>query len=183
MLEQIEHVCGTGEIGEFEIHQSLGITKELLTAIGLPKQELAEVLVSAGKNIYGKLQYMHPAAYLTWQGMQISALEAGVRLDLISAYRSLEYQKILIERKLQNRQIEEILRSIAPPGYSEHHTGRAVDIATVDSIPLTESFAETAAFSWLNQYAADFNFYLSYPKENHKNRFMIYEPWHWCYRG
>jgi len=53
----------------------------------------------------------------------------------------------------------------APPGCSEHHTGRAVDIGTPNCIPLDKSFAEMAAFSWLQCNAMQFGFELSYPHQ------------------
>ena len=69
----------------------------------------------------------------------------------------------------------------AAPGYSEHHTGRAVDIATPGSRPLTEEFEDSAAFHWLNENAADFGFSMSYPRDNRYG--FIYEPWHWAQHG
>ena len=68
-----------------------------------------------------------------------------VELLLVSGFRSVGYQADLIRRKLASGQdIDAILRVNAAPGFSEHHTGRAVDVATPGTRPLTEAFASSA---------------------------------------
>ena len=74
--------------------------------------------------------------------------------------------------------MEQILRVSAAPGYSEHHSGRAVDVTTPGCAPLTGEFESTAAFAWLAAHARDFGFVLTYPRDNRYG--VIYEPWHWC---
>ena len=92
----------------------------------------------------------------------------------------MSYQCELIERKLAaGRSIDDILRVNAPPGYSEHHTGRALDLTTPGIEPLTMAFETTAAFSWLSRHAETFEFMLSYPRDNDAG--IDYEPWHWAY--
>ncbi len=68
---------------------------------------------------------------------------------------------------------------LAPPGFSEHHTGNAIDIGTYRIENLQEEFESTKAFNSLKENAHLFNFYMSYPKYNQYG--FIYEPWHWCY--
>jgi D-alanyl-D-alanine carboxypeptidase len=72
-----------------------------------------------------------------------------------------------------------VLSVTAPPGYSEHHTGRAVDVATPGSPVLETTFEQTRAFSWLQKHANNFGFYLSFPQGNASG--YQYEPWHWCF--
>ena len=67
----------------------------------------------------------------------------------------------------------------APPGCSEHHTGRAVDIGTPHCKVLDEEFEQTEAFDWLVRFAGKFGFRLSYPRGNSCG--YAYEPWHWCF--
>ena len=63
--------------------------------------------------------------------MKSCAAESEITLHLISAYRSPDYQYELLKRKLDAGQsLEQILQVNAAPGYSEHHTGRAVDVGT-----------------------------------------------------
>ena len=72
----------------------------------------------------------------------------------------------------------EIFKVLARPGYSQHHTGRALDLHPASAL-LEEDFETTDAFRWLTQYAHLYGFELSYPRENPYG--IIYEPWHWFY--
>ena len=71
----------------------------------------------------------------------------------------------------------------APPGYSEHHTGYAVDIGDgrTPATNLNTNFENTAAFKWLEENAAYYSFELSFPKGNPQG--VSYEPWHWRFVG
>ena len=75
----------------------------------------------------------------------------------------------------------DFLRVNAAPGYSEHHTGRAVDIGTPGCPPLEEAFEDTAAFAWLSRNAGAAGFRMTYPRGNPQG--VIYEPWHWLFVG
>lgn len=113
--------------------------------------------------------------------MRDAAAADGVELLLISAFRSVEFQAALIRAKLaRGMTISEVLKVNAPPGYSEHHTGCAIDIGARDMAPLDEAFESTPAFVWLHARAQDFGFVLSYPRENVEG--YGYEPWHWCWQ-
>jgi D-alanyl-D-alanine carboxypeptidase len=74
---------------------------------------------------------------------------------------------------------EEAAKSVAPPGYSEHHTGYAVDLVDgyVPNADINGNFAETKAFQWLTQRAKEFGYELSFPENNLQS--VKYEPWHW----
>ena len=93
-------------------------------------------LVEVGPNLLGRMQRLAPAAATQWAAMQDAAAADGIRLLIVSGYRSIDYQARLIRKKLNAGQsLSEILAVNAAPGYSEHHTGRAVDIATPGSRP------------------------------------------------
>jgi D-alanyl-D-alanine carboxypeptidase len=114
--------------------------------------------------------------------MKSAASEAGAALYLVSAFRSFDRQCEILRAKLAAGQsLEEILGVSAPPGYSEHHTGRAVDIGASADDPLDEAFERTDAYAWLLANGARFGYALSYPRGNRYG--YRYEPWHWLYRG
>jgi D-alanyl-D-alanine carboxypeptidase len=121
----------------------------------------------------------HEAA-CAWLAMQAQAVSDGIPIALVSAFRSVQRQHEIIQAKLTTGiDINTILESAAPPGYSEHHTGRAVDIGTSEADALEEEFEATVSFEWLTRNALDFGFRMSYPRNN---RFgFVYEPWHWCW--
>ena len=45
--------------------------------------------------------------------------------------------------------LDEILKVLAPPGYSEHHRGSAIDVGSSDCLPLDEQFETMSAYRWL----------------------------------
>jgi D-alanyl-D-alanine carboxypeptidase len=90
-------------------------------------------------------------------------------------------QREIVQRKLaKGLSWEEILRVSAYPGFSEHHTGRAVDVGSPENVRhLEESFELTAEYSWLVRRAEEFGFTQSYPRGRSG---VAYEPWHWLWR-
>lgn len=114
--------------------------------------------------------------------MREAAASAGLVLVPISGFRTIERQTAIIEAKLSKGQlIEDILRTVAAPGFSEHHTGNAIDIVVPDKPTLTEDFVETSAFAWLSTHAKAHGFRLTYPRDNAFG--IAFEPWHWFFIG
>ena len=108
--------------------------------------------------------------------MAAAAEKDGLLLIVDSGYRSASYQTEIIKRRLADgEEPETILSFVAPPGYSEHETGRAVDL-----VPSDASFAETPAYRWMKANAAGFGFYESYPESTADS--IPWEPSHWLYR-
>jgi D-alanyl-D-alanine carboxypeptidase len=161
------------------LHRDLGIPADYASARALPAYEEAGDLVEVGPNLVGRMQRLTPKAAARWQDMVRAADEAGVRLLIVSGFRSHEYQAGLIRKKLAAGQsLGEILKVNAAPGFSQHHTGEAVDVATPGSRPLTDDFETSGAYRWLEQYAAGFGFSMTYPRDNPWG--FIHEPWHWA---
>lgn len=136
-------------------------------------------LVLAGFDRYQRPLWLHPAAARSWRQLQAAALRDGVLLEAISGYRSHDYQLGIFERKrARGQSVDEILGVNAAPGFSEHHSGLALDIGTPGEPPAEETFEGTPAFEWLQANAAAFGFHLSYPRDNPHG--ITYEPWHWA---
>jgi D-alanyl-D-alanine carboxypeptidase len=137
-------------------------------------------LVSVGASPEGNdCRLIRPAAR-GWHYMYAAAQALSIELLPLSGFRSVERQAKIIRGKLDlGEKITDILHSIAAPGYSEHHTGRAIDIGCHEVLPLEEAFANTRAFAWLIRHADEFGFKLSFPKHNPHG--FVYEPWHWCW--
>ncbi len=162
-----------------ELHRRLGIPADYGERTGLPLQAEPETLVTVVGGTAGREHRLTPEAAARWSRMEAAAEGDGIRLLLVSAYRSVDYQAGLIERKLERGfGIEEILRVNAAPGYSEHHSGRAVDVAAPGQQPLVEAFEHSEVFAWLQQHAHRWGFALSYPRDNEYG--IVYEPWHWA---
>ncbi len=161
---------------------ALGIPADYAAAHGLPLQREATRLVSLGRAADdGRLVRVTPATAAAFRRMRAAAAHAGVTLLPLSGFRSVQRQTQNIRRKLAAGQaIGDILRLVAAPGCSEHHSGRALDIGSPDDVGLDEKFGRTRAFRWLSRQASDFGFHLSYPRRNPHG--IGYEPWHWCWQ-
>jgi D-alanyl-D-alanine carboxypeptidase len=161
-----------------DLLRQLGIPSDYGREPFRPRYSDATALVDVEPNIVGRMQRLTPDSARDWQAMKEAALSAGIRLMLVSGFRSIEDQAELLRRKLAGgTKIERVLESIAAPGFSQHHTGRTIDIAAPGSRPLTAEFATSAAFEWLGEHAGQFGFRMPYGRGN---RFAFaYEPWHW----
>lgn len=159
----------------------LGIVPATVAARRLPLHAEAQRLQPVGIGSDGRDKMLVPGAAKAWSAMLAAARADGIELLLVSTFRSLDFQASLIRNKLaKGRAIDEILTVNAPPGCSEHHTGRAVDIGVAGCPPLEEAFDQTEAYRWLTQHAAEFGFVMSYPRDNAEG--YLYEPWHWCWQ-
>ena len=162
------------------LHAEFGIPADYAEKRRLPLCEEAQELVSIGTDLLGREQRLAPRAAVAWRRMHAAAEHDGIQLVTVSAFRSVEYQAALIRRKLdRGMAIADVLKINAAPGYSEHHTGRALDLTTPDSQPLEVGFETTAAYAWLTRHAGEHGFRLSYPRNNPHG--INYEPWHWAF--
>jgi D-alanyl-D-alanine carboxypeptidase len=128
---------------------------------------------------------LRKAAARAYRQMVVAARQSGVDITLISGFRSIADQKYLyFDVKAERGQnASERAKVSAPPGYSEHHTGYAIDVGDsfVSATNLRQDFDKTPAFRWLRANAARYSFELSFPKNNPQG--VSYEPWHWRYVG
>jgi D-alanyl-D-alanine carboxypeptidase len=128
---------------------------------------------------------MRTAAAQKFQEMSAAAANAGIIISPLSGFRSVtEQQQVFFDVKAERGQVATKRAEVsAPPGYSEHHTGYAVDIGdgNTPATNLSQDFEKTAAFQWLEKNAAFYSFELSFPKGNTQG--VSYEPWHWRFVG
>jgi zinc D-Ala-D-Ala carboxypeptidase len=132
----------------------------------------------------GQVQLRRAAAN-KFQDMAAAAAAEGVILVPLSGFRSQDDQARLFFEVKANRGESASTRAevSAPPGYSEHHTGYALDIGD-GRRPETDvevQFEQTDAYRWLRQNAAYYGFELSFDRDNDQG--VAYEPWHWRFVG
>jgi D-alanyl-D-alanine carboxypeptidase len=132
----------------------------------------------------GRVRLRKAAAEKFWQ-MQADAKAQGVIIVPLSGFRSREEQEYLFFRLKEQReeQVTQRAEVSAPPGYSEHHTGYALDLGdgNAPAAYVNPQFEKTAAFRWLEQNAVKYSFELSFPQDNPQG--ISYEPWHWRFVG
>ena len=116
--------------------------------------------------------------------MREDAKNDGIYLVFLSGYRSINLQNDIFYslKSIRNQEAAERARVSAPPGYSEHSTGFAIDIGDANhrETDFETEFENTDAFRWLTKNAAKYHFKLSF---NKNNKYIDYEPWHWRYEG
>ena len=130
---------------------------------------------------------LHPDAAEAWNAMQAAARAAGHSLRIISGYRSVDAQRALFLRRLEgfgDSSIDATLARVAPPGYSKHHTGHAIDITQQGF--RAGRFHRSPGWEWLTDdnahNAKRFGFIPSYPPEA-RDQGPDPEPWEWTYVG
>ncbi|MBW4540807.1 MAG: M15 family metallopeptidase [Myxacorys chilensis ATA2-1-KO14] len=146
-----------------------------------PQAELT-TLVVVGK-YGGRVEKLAPEAAIAWQQMVSAAKASKVSIVPISGFRSIDEQAMLFRDRVRRRGLEGAARSVAPPGYSEHHTGYAIDVGDgrAPYLDISQAFARSSAFQWMAKNAKKFGFELSFRPNNAQR--VIYEPWHWRFVG
>lgn len=149
------------------------------------KEAPASDLVEAGRyRDTGRVVRLRTAAAKAFKEMVAAADQAGIKIIPISGFRSVAYQRDLFARAVKRYGSEKkAARWVAPPGYSEHATGLALDLGdgTRRVNDVESSFSETPAAHWLATNADRFGFELSFPPNNPQG--VNHEPWHWRFVG
>ena len=113
-------------------------------------------------------------------------------LAVVSAYRPQSEQETLYWRKVKQYtdkgysdfDAQKVGGTVVKrPGFSEHNCGLAMDVGGSGDYTLEQSFANTAAYSWLIDHCADYGFILRFPQGKEDITGVIYEPWHYRYVG
>ena len=134
----------------------------------------------------------HGAETMQLSSQIIPALEAlfraadqnGIKLWLISGYRSNAYQQTLYQRYVARDGQAAADRYSARPGTSEHQTGLALDIGNPNGPCLLQTcYEQTPAGTWLAAHAHEYGFILRYPEGKEEITGYQYEPWHFRYVG
>lgn len=131
--------------------EEFGVSPDSLQARGLVRYAQASALELAEVGEDGREHWLTPAAASGWRELKQAAGRADTQIFIVSAFT----------------------------GYSEHHSGLALDLGSPGFAPLELEFEHSAAFRWLSNYAGGLGFSLSYPPGNACG--YQYEPWHWCF--
>ena len=104
-----------------------------------------------------------------------AAARDGVRIRFLSAFRTASYQQGLYSRALARDPAQ---TWSAPPGRSEHQLGTTVDISVPGVADLSEELGQSLAGLWIERNAARFGVAVTYSRERHEDRGVMFEPWH-----
>ena len=190
--EYLKYQDETGlSLKESIIHVNIGLnhpfytnTKEtkdegILTLVNkynyIPYDYIPKDLINIG-NIY-----INKETYDAFLQMKNDMNKENLNIRIISAYRSYDYQESLYDNYLKYESKSLVDKYSARPGFSEHHTGLAID---VDNIKLDyNKFYLTKEFTWMEENSYKYGFILRYPKDKENITGYTYEPWHYRYVG
>ena len=102
----------------------------------------------------------------------------GLNIYASSGYRSYSDQKYIYDNYVRMDGMVKADTYSARAGYSEHQTGLAIDLNTVDM-----SFDGTGESNWLKDNCWKYGFIIRYPKDKENITGYMYEPWHIRYVG
>lgn len=127
-------------------------------------------------------------AYDAFLALQKDVLENdGVDIELDSCYRSVEKQQEIWDDFTEQYGEDYVKTHVAVPGYSEHHTGLALDLYLVidgkDVFENEEMMTHQDLWDKVHAKLADYGFILHYAKDKVDVTGYDYEPWHIRYVG
>ena len=152
------------------------------TRYGYERQQQANYVSSVG-NFGDRNVKLAPEAAASFREMVAAAAAEGINIAVVSGFRTIQEQEVLWRAQIARRGSPEAAAAFsAPPGYSEHHTGNAIDVydPSSQSTLLEQSFADTKVSNWLEANAARFGFDQSY---DGTTGMTSNEPWHYEFQG
>ncbi len=140
-------------------------------------------------NSVGDEVYVESKAYEAYCALKeavekdLEGYEKGeVRLELDSAYRSVAAQQKIVDEFTEKYGEEYVKEYVAVPGYSEHHTGLALDLYfTIDGKDVYENedlVQYPDIWEAIHARLPEFGFILRFTKEGEAITGYAYEPWH-----
>lgn len=177
------------------LYVNIGLDKEFYTDVNVVSEYSTDMLVNKYNRISGnfitedliKIQkkyskgeeyFLAKSAAESFEKMCNEAWKNGIYIQISSAYRTYEEQQEIYE-DYANDENKNMINYVTQPGFSEHHTGLAVDISSKNAI----YFNNTKEDLWLKENAHKFGFILRYPKGKEKITGVEYESWHYRYVG
>lgn len=120
----------------------------------------------------------NPEARAAFDRMAGAARAEGLNIFIASGFRSYDHQTRTYSRYVYYDGQANADTYSARPGYSEHQTGLAFDMNSVD-----DSFAGTPEAIWVSQHCHEYGFIVRYPQGKEEITGYQYEPWHVRYLG
>jgi len=173
----------------------------LLSSFVLVHKEYAQdILIGKGNpTFYGDGYQLQNEVNEAFLNMREAALAQGIKIEVVSSYRSYEHQKRIWTRKYnrfrkdglsEEKAIRKIIEYSTIPGTSRHHWGTDMDIIDAN-VPRPKSVLQANHFEnngvfvnlkkWMDVHANEFGFYLVYTNNENRKGFK-YEPWHYSYK-
>lgn len=148
----------------------------------VPENWLESIRLCSATKSTGEEIFVEEKTLKQYYELRKALSENGIHILLTGAYRSTDYQKQLSIRLEKKHGLQYVKDYVATPGFSEHHTGLAIDICLLIRNTIVNQkddlFNNKEIFAKIHQRLADFGFILRYPEGKEDVTGYQYEPWH-----
>ena len=154
----------------------------------LPENWESRIELQETTNYFGEPIRVEKASYAAYQALRADLLAEGVDIELESCYRSVERQEELWAEYEKAYGLDYCNKYVAVPGFSEHHTGFAIDtnlIQQTDDETSEEEKQKEREQLWekVHEKLPEYGFILRYLQNKETITGYSYEPWHLRYVG
>ena len=153
----------------------------------LPDDWESKVQLVTTTDVDGDEIQVEQEALMQFYKLRNALLDEGIEIELDSCYRSVAEQEELWDRFMEQYGEDYVRKYVAVPGYSEHHTGLAIDICLVKNGKVIDDndamLSECKIFARIHEKLADYGFILRYMDGKEDITGYSYEPWHLRYVG
>ena len=122
-------------------------------------------------------------AFLAFLKLKEYIQTLGYTIEIESGYRGISYQQRVWDECLEEKGLEHTKKYVAVPGYSEHHTGLAVDFTLFENgkFIIEHELEMHPVVKLVEDNAYKYGFIIRYPKGKENITGYNYEPWHLRY--
>ncbi len=153
----------------------------------LPDDYEGKAPIITVKNSFGREFQIERETHAHFVKLREALLANGIQVELDSVYRSVSRQQEIAKEFTEKYGEDYVKKYVAVPGFSEHHTGMAVDICLVVNGNVIddndEMIAQKDIFAQIHPLLPKYGFILRYPAGKEKITGYSYEPWHFRYVG
>lgn len=154
----------------------------------LPDDWTSRIELVEAKDYEGNPVYVEKVTLDHYYALRDRILETeGIQIELDSTYRSVEEQQEIWDYWTEAYGLEYCEKYLSPVGFSEHHTGLAIDICLNKNGQIIrdndEMIADTEDFEKIHKHLAEFGFILRYIPGKEDITGYAYEPWHFRFVG
>lgn len=177
-------IYGTGTIHVINSFDDISCLGTVTAKIKAPEPETINGVTYVGGILVVNKKYALPEDYGNGLSDDLRAAivkmreDSGYSMKIISGFRSFETQKRVFESWCAKDGVETASTYSARPGHSEHQTGLAADITSIE-----DDYALTDEAKWIGKNCYKYGLIVRYPEDKINVTGYIYEPWHLRYIG